>query len=102
MTDSVPGTTTAELLCFPSLESLRAAHSELLQQFQAKGTTSDLIAAIETFLQRGKETGALLDSDAERWAAQSRLDYWLTQLYRPGYTPPMRLWMNSIPTSRRN
>jgi WD40 repeat protein len=87
MTDAA-SVATPELECFPSLESLRAAHSELLQRFQAQGAMPDLIAAIEAFLRRGTATGVLLDSDADRWAAQSRLDYWLTQLYRPGYTPP--------------
>jgi WD40 repeat protein len=73
---------------FPSLASLRAAHSDLLKRFRASGTTSEMIAEMETFIRRGKATGALIDNDSDRWAAQSELDYWATQLYQPGYEPP--------------
>jgi WD40 repeat protein len=77
-----------DALRFPSLDSLRAAHNELLKTFRASGRTPEMIAEVERFIQRGKATGALLDADADRWAAQSQLDYWSTQLYMPGYEPP--------------
>jgi WD40 repeat protein len=73
---------------FPSLDSLRAAHTELLKEFRATGSTPEMIAKVIAFIKRGSATGALLDSDSDRWAAQSQLDYWSTQLYRPGYEPP--------------
>jgi hypothetical protein len=73
---------------FPSLESMRAAHTELLKAFRAEGLTDEMIVRIEGFIRRGRSTGALLDVDAERWSAQSQLDYWSTQLYRPGYPTP--------------
>lgn len=74
-------------LRFPSLESLRAAHGELLKRFRAEGNTAELIAEVEAFIRRGQATGALLDADADRWAAQGQLDYWATQLYRPNAAP---------------
>jgi len=73
---------------FPSAESLRVAHSELLKHFRTQGEKSDMITEVEGFIRRGRATGALLDSDADRWATQSLLDYWATQLYKPGYEPP--------------
>jgi WD40 repeat protein len=73
---------------FPSLESLRAAHTELLKRFRLDGSGSEMITEVETFIRRGKATGALLDMDADRWTAQSQLDYWATQLYKPSYEPP--------------
>jgi WD40 repeat protein len=73
---------------FPSLESLRAAHTTLLKRFRLAGNGAEMIAEIENFIRRGKATGALLDMDADRWSAQSQLDYWATQLYKPGYEPP--------------
>jgi WD40 repeat protein len=73
---------------YPSLESLRAAHTELLKAFRKEGNTAEIIANIELFIRRGRATGALLDADADRWTAQTELDYWSTQLYQPGYEPP--------------
>jgi WD40 repeat protein len=81
-------TSSDDLIRFPSLESLRAAHTELLKYFRADGNKSEVIAEVETFIRRGRCTGALLDTEADRWAAQSQLDYWATQLYKPGYEPP--------------
>jgi len=73
---------------FPSLASLRSAHTELLREFRANGGTADIFSKIEIFIRRGRATGALLDTDADRWEAQSQLDYWATQVYQPGYEPP--------------
>ena len=78
---------TDDAVRFPSLASLRAAHNELLKRYRATGDTPDTAAAIQDFIQRGRATGALLDAEADRWAAQTQLDYWSTQLYRPGQTP---------------
>ena len=73
---------------FPSLESMRIVHTDLLKRFRTDGASAELIAEVEAFIRRGTATGALLDSDADRWAAQSQLDYWATKLYRPDYEPP--------------
>ena len=73
---------------FPSLASLRAAHSELLKRHREIGSTTELLTEIEEFIYRGRATGALLDSDEDRWASQSLLDYWSAILYRAGREPP--------------
>ena len=77
-----------DVIRFPSLDSLRAAHRKLLKDFRANSGTPEVIAKVEQFIRRGKATGVLLDVDADRWAAQSELDYWATQLYKPDYEPP--------------
>jgi WD40 repeat protein len=73
---------------YASLEALHAVHNELLKRFRTTGNTPEMVADIREFLQRGKLTGALLDSDADRWSAQSQLDYWATQIYQPGLEVP--------------
>ncbi len=66
---------------FPSLEALRAAHGQLLKQTN-EGYTPALLDAIADLVRRGCATGAVLDADADRWTAQSLLDYWTTTLFR--------------------
>jgi len=73
---------------FPSLASLRAGHSELLKRHREIVNTPELLIEIEGFIRQGRATGALLDSDEERWASQSLLDYWSAILYRAGREPP--------------
>lgn len=73
---------------FPSLDSMRAAHSELLKRQRESPKARDLLTAAEAFIIKGRAAGALLDEEGERWAAQGMLDYWSTRLYRPGYEPP--------------
>ena len=73
MTTSEP-TLADDSVRFPSLDSLRAAHSELLKEFRTGGSTAEMNAKIEAFIRRGRATGALLDVDADHWAAQSQLD----------------------------
>ena len=79
---------TADNYCFPSLSSLRTTHSELLRRHQTQGNSSDILHTIESFINKGTATGALLDDEEERWAAQSFLDYWSAILYRAGQEPP--------------
>jgi len=67
---------------FPSLASLRAAHGELLRRQRESAADAAFLAEVETFLHRGRATGALLDENDERWEAQSVLDYWVTYLFR--------------------
>ena len=64
---------------FPSLAALRVVHSNLLKQYrQVQGSglplTAQLLSDIEVFIRRGQATGAFLDSEDDRWAAQSLLD----------------------------
>ncbi|MDQ3249158.1 MAG: ATP-binding protein, partial [Chloroflexota bacterium] len=70
---------------FPSLAALRAAHSTLLQAHRTQGETDPgLLTAIDTFVYQAQASGALLDNEEERMAAQGLLDYWTTILYRAG------------------
>jgi hypothetical protein len=73
---------------FISLASLRNAHSEMLTLHREKGNEPEIIAKIEQLINKGRATGALLDSEDDRWAAQSLLDYWNSLLYRAGKEPP--------------
>ncbi len=89
MTAPAPAAAADDALRFPSLDSMRAAHSELLKRQRAGSESPDAIhQAAEDFIRRGRASGALLDEDDERWEAQGLLDYWGTRLYRPGYEPP--------------
>jgi CheY-like chemotaxis protein len=47
-----------------------------------------MLMAMDDFLRRGGVTGALLETDSDRHAAESLLDYWTTILYRAGIEPP--------------
>jgi hypothetical protein len=76
--------TSEEILPFPSLASLRAAHSELLRRHRNDGDKSEFFAEVERFLRRAQATGALLDGEKERWESQSVLDYWTTLSTRAG------------------
>src|SRR5437870_4223412 len=82
---------------FPSLTSLRAAHTELLKRYRnedsgvdsgpesGSGTSSAAaLNEVVDFIRRGVATGALLDADSDRWSAQSVLDYWSTTAFRAG------------------
>src|SRR5262245_22531089 len=73
---------------FHSLAALRAAHSNLLRREHEATDTSEFLAQVAEFIQRGQATGALLNEDAERRAAQSLLDYWATTLYRTKQAVP--------------
>ncbi len=88
MSDPIPAAPVAEDSRFPSLAALHAAHTALLKRYREVGRTPNMVADIEAFIRQGRATGALLDADADRWAAQTQLDYWTTQLYQPGYEPP--------------
>lgn len=73
---------------YPSLASLRAAHSKLLKTFQDDGDDPKLLDRIEEFVRQAQATGAVLDIDDDRWTTQSLLDYWTATLYRAHRTPP--------------
>jgi hypothetical protein len=88
MSDVDQAATMDEVIRFPSLAALHAAHTGLLKRHREAGRTPDMVAEVEAFIRQGRATGALLDADADRWAAQTQLDYWTTQLYQPGYEPP--------------
>ena len=69
---------------YPSLYALRDEHNALLKRQRATVADPQLWTSVEQMLQRGVQTGALLDRDDERQAAQDLLDYWVTALLRAG------------------
>ena len=52
---------------FPSLASLRAAHTELLKRHREQGNEPAVLAEIEQLMWRGHATGAILDDEDDRW-----------------------------------
>src|SRR4051812_14778048 len=72
---------------YPSSAALRAAHGALLEQRRARGETPELRANGKRLIQRGVATGALLDDDEDRRAAQSLLNYWANLRYRADSLP---------------
>jgi WD40 repeat protein len=73
---------------FPSFAALQAAHADLLKRREDKQATPEFLAEIQAFIGRGRATGVLLDTDRDRWAAQSTLDYWATVLDRATRNAP--------------
>ncbi|MEM1256243.1 MAG: hypothetical protein AAGI69_27720 [Cyanobacteria bacterium P01_H01_bin.21] len=73
---------------FTSLTSLRAAHTDLLRRYREQDNEPELMAEIDHLIRRGCATGAILDNEDDRWAAQGLLDYWSSILYRAGWEPP--------------
>ena len=66
---------------FPSLAALREKHTALLQQ-RAEPDEVELTTKINQFVRMGAATGEVIEAEADRWAAQSLLDYWSSQLLR--------------------
>ena len=77
---------------FPSLAVLRLAHRELMERHRLARDGAEeqpgLVAEMERLIVQGRATGALLDGEDDRWAAQGVLDYWNSLLYREGHEPP--------------
>jgi hypothetical protein len=72
---------------FRSLGALRVAHTELLKTFHTldeEKLPPEFLAAIQTFLARGRASGLLFDVDEDRADAQTLLNYWTTVLYGAG------------------
>jgi WD40 repeat protein/energy-coupling factor transporter ATP-binding protein EcfA2 len=89
MTDpGTPLTSNGDNTRFHSLASLKAANSYLLKRRRANEHKTDFLVEIESFVKRGQATGTVLNADAERWASQSLLDYWVNFLYRAGKKLP--------------
>jgi WD40 repeat protein/Flp pilus assembly protein TadD len=73
---------------FASLTALHAAHAELLKARHARQDDPEFISSIDAFMERARASGALMDGDRDRWAAQSIIDYWVTVLDRAGRRIP--------------
>ncbi len=83
---------------FPSLSALRAAHSSLLEAHRTQAALPDFWVTVAHFLRRGQATGALLDNEGERGAAQSLLDYWTATAYSVGHKVADALLLDFDPT----
>src|SRR6516164_7381166 len=59
---------------FDGFSELRAEHTLLLREYHATGGTKDLIEKVLVFIQRGCQSGEILDGDDEREGAQRTLD----------------------------
>ena len=73
---------------YPSLASLRAAHNDLLAFHRQEGNAQNSMVRASAFIEQGRATGAVLDVEEDRWAAQGLLDYWSAILYRTNIEPP--------------
>ena len=71
---------------YPSLLELKETHTRL-RKLRSEAETPSVLDEIETFIQRGSATGAILDNDDDRRLTQSYLDYWVTVLYRAKRIP---------------
>lgn len=76
------------VLPYDSLEVLAATHTELLrQEVSAEGADDpDFLNHVKELIERGRETGARLETRSERRTAQSLINYWVTVLNRAGVT----------------
>ena len=74
--------TPADAAPFPTIFDLRSAHRELLQQQRGGATPEALAGSARLFVERARRTGAWLDVEEHRDAAQGLIDYWTTTLYR--------------------
>lgn len=67
---------------FPTIFDLRSSHSQLLA-LQRQGMPFErLRPEVSAFVVRARQTGAVLDAEEQRTAAQGLIDYWLTKLDR--------------------
>ena len=87
-TGQIAITSTASAERMPSLAALQVLHKELLQARRQDGDTDVILARIEILIRQGQATGAVLDTDEDREAAQSILDYWSAILFKTGQTAP--------------
>jgi len=67
---------------FPTIFDLRATHTALLTRQRHGAATEEIAGDVRDFVRRAQVTGAWLDVDEQRDAAQGLIDYWVTTLYR--------------------
>ena len=73
---------------FPTIFDLRSAHRTLLQQQRGGAAPEQLASEAMLFVARARRTGAWLDVEEHREAAQGLIDYWTTTLYRSAVKVP--------------
>ncbi len=83
---------------FPSLAALRASHSKLLDAHHTQAASDAFWQEVAHFLRRGSRSGALMDREEDRWAAQSLLDYWIATAYSMGRAMPDAALVDFDPT----
>ncbi len=67
---------------FASLNDLRAAHRDLLQERRNENSDNALLPEqIRSFIERGQAAGIYLQGSEERFEAQNLLDFWSNELY---------------------
>lgn len=81
---------TRDLAAYVSLDSLRAEHVRLLKLLRDANSrpSARLLDDAGTLIKQGRIVGLYIDTDSDRGAAQSLLDYWASVLYRAGKEPP--------------
>ncbi len=67
---------------FPTIFDLRASHVALLAKQRQGAQVGEIEPDVRDFVRRAQVTGAYLDADEQRDAAQGLIDYWVTTLYR--------------------
>ncbi|MGE0449897.1 MAG: pYEATS domain-containing protein [Vicinamibacterales bacterium] len=67
---------------FRSFAAMRLSHTALLRLYRAMGASPELLERAQAFVRSGAATGAILQSEDERLASQSLLDYWAAVLSR--------------------
>jgi WD40 repeat protein/energy-coupling factor transporter ATP-binding protein EcfA2 len=71
----------------------------LLERRGEDGETTEYLAEISSFIQRGSLTGAVLDARSDRWQAQNLLDYWANELYHARHDAPATTLVTFNPAS---
>ena len=76
------------LVTYSSIAAIRDAHNQLVLSHRRLGDTTIFLDQAENFIKKVQATGILLDTDDDRWACQSLVDYWANTLVRAGRETP--------------
>jgi hypothetical protein len=79
MADERPAAEVAEP--FESLSALRAEHVDMMRTARRDSHDAEFVGRIRKFIDRVKATGTLIDSPADRDAAQNIITYWTSSLF---------------------
>ncbi|MCL4266734.1 MAG: hypothetical protein KJ069_26380 [Anaerolineae bacterium] len=67
---------------FATLNELRTAHRDLLQERRNENVNNTLLLEqLKLFIERGQVAGVYLQGEDERWEAQNLLDFWSNEIY---------------------
>lgn len=78
----------SKLKPFVSMKALCRAHSSLKKRRYQHGVEPHLLRDVDLFVRSGRLTGTILNDEADRWYAQSILDYWANVLYGANWPEP--------------